>query len=74
MGLGIEALGVLVVAVLVVLGGHAVERRIELFGVRVHALVGLLEGQGDAATLEVMSMTLTEDLFADLDDLVRSST
>src|SRR5690606_38141454 len=51
----VEALGVLVVALLVVLGDHAVERgeaRVELGVVRVDALVGLLEAQRDAATVE----------------------
>src|SRR5690606_24876158 len=50
---------------------HAVERRVEVLGLRVHALVGLLEGQRDAATLEVDVDDLDEDLGAHLDDLLR---
>src|SRR5690606_4407411 len=51
--LGVEAVGVDVVALLVVGGGHAVERRVELVDVRGgRGLVGLLEGQRDPATLE----------------------
>src|SRR4051794_26756858 len=48
-GLRVEALRVLVVALFVVLGGHAVECRIEFGAVGVDALVGLLEREGDAA-------------------------
>src|SRR5699024_11529926 len=59
-GLGVEALGVLVVAVLVVLLRHAVESGVkELLGLGINALVRLLQRQRDAATLEV-----------DVDDLV----
>src|SRR6478736_3920630 len=70
----VEALRVLVVALLVVLGDHAVQRgeaRVELGVVRVDALVGLLEAQRDAATLEVDVDDLDEDLFADRHDLLR---
>ena len=49
-GLGVEALGEDVVALLVVAVGHAVLRRVELLGV---VLVGLLEAQRDPAPLEV---------------------
>src|SRR5919112_291438 len=49
-GLGVEAIGEDVVARLVVAVGHAVLRRIELFGV---VLVGLLEAQRDPSPLEV---------------------
>src|SRR5690606_8281190 len=51
--LGVEALGVGVVAVLVVLGSHAVERGVELVRAQVDTLVRLLERERDAATLEV---------------------
>src|SRR5690348_14702060 len=46
-GLGVEALGVDVVALLVVLGGHAVQRRVEVVPDRLadRALVRLLERQ-----------------------------
>src|SRR5699024_7238124 len=51
-GLGVEALGVLVVAVLVVLLRHAVESGVEeLLGLGIDALVRLLQRQRDAATL-----------------------
>src|SRR5690606_11928398 len=66
---GVEALGVDVVAVLVVLGRHAVLRGVEL-GVRAVPLVGLLERQRDAATLEVDVDDLDHDLGADLHDLL----
>src|SRR4051812_3561960 len=53
-GLGVEALGVLVVALGVVLGRHAVERRVELLvGERPATLVGLLQREADAAPVEV---------------------
>ena len=50
-GLRVEALGVLVVARLVVGGGHAVEGRVELVagGLADRALVGLLERQARSA-------------------------
>ena len=70
-GLRIEALGVDVVAVLVVRGGHAVERRVELVRLDVDALVGLLEGQRDAATVEVDVDDLDHDIVVDADDLLR---
>ena len=70
LGFGIEAFGVLVVALFVVLSGHAVERRIELFRVGINALVGLLQRQGDTTTLEVDVDDLDEDLVANLDDLL----
>ncbi len=69
-GLGVEALGVLVLAVLVVLGEHAVQCRVELGAVGVDRLVGLLERQRDATTLEVDVDDLDEDLFADGHDLL----
>src|SRR5690606_32212905 len=69
-GLGVEALRVLVLAVLVVLGEHAVQRRVELGAVGVDRLVGLLQRQRDAATLEVDVDDLDEDLFAHRDDLL----
>ena len=50
-GLGVEALGVLVVALLVVLGGHAVQRRVELAD-RDAAVVGLLQRQRDPAPVD----------------------
>src|SRR4051812_44357385 len=69
-GLGVEALGVLVVPLLVVLGSHAVERRVEL-GDRAALVVGLLQRQRDAATLEVDVDDLDEDVVTDVDDLLR---
>src|SRR5450759_3459342 len=69
-GLGVEALGVLVVAGLVVLGSHAVHRRVE-FGDRAAGVVGLLERERDAATLEVDVDDLDEDVVTDVDDLLR---
>src|SRR5690606_10047477 len=69
-GLGVEALRVLVLAVLVVLGEHAVQRRVELGAVGADRLVGLLERQRDATTLEVDGDDLDEDLFADGHDLL----
>src|SRR3954468_20495668 len=53
-GLRVEALGVDVVALVVVRRGHAVERRFELLDVRSgRVLVGLLERQRDPAPLQV---------------------
>src|SRR5690606_23884750 len=70
-GLGFETLAVLVVAVLVVLGRHAVQRRVEVLFVDADgALVGLLERQADPAPVEVDVDDLHEDLVADLDDLL----
>src|SRR5690606_5933177 len=69
-GLRVEALGVLVVPLLVVLGGHAVEGRVELLLVRRDALVGLLQREADPAAVEVDVDDLDEDLGADLDDLL----
>ncbi len=62
--------GELVVALLVVLREHAVERRVELGALGVDALVRLLERERDAATLEVDVDDLDEDLFADRHDLL----
>src|SRR5690349_13937753 len=69
----VEALGELVVALLVVLGDHAVERGeagVELGVVRVDALVRLLQRERDAATLEVDVDDLDEDLVTDRHDLL----
>src|SRR4029453_2175129 len=52
-GVGVGALGVEVVALGVVGGGHAVGGRVELLLVSDDALVGLLEGQRDAAAVQV---------------------
>src|SRR6478752_906624 len=68
--LGVEALGVLVLAALVVLGDHAVEGRVELGAEGVDRLVRLLERERDAATLEVDVDDLDEDLFTDRHDLL----
>src|SRR3712207_5231014 len=70
-GLRVEALGVDVVALLVVRGGHAVGGRVELLLVADDALVGLLEGQRDPATVQVDVDDLDQDLVADLHDLLR---
>src|SRR5688572_27325634 len=70
LSLDVEALGVLVLPVLVVLRDHAVEGRVELGAVGVDRLVRLLERERDAATLEVDVDDLDEDLFADRDDLL----
>src|SRR5690606_36145116 len=68
-GLRVEALRVLVVAVFVVLGNHAVHRRVELGLVRRDALVGLLQRQADAAPVQVDVDDLDEDLGAHLNNL-----
>src|SRR6478736_8591344 len=69
--LGVEALGVDVVALLVVGRGHAVERGVELLHVgRGRGVVGLLERQRDPATLEVDVDDLDHDVVVDLDDLL----
>src|SRR5690606_10040732 len=69
--LGVEALGVDVVALLVVGRGHAVERRVELLDVGGdHGLVVLLERQRDPAPLEADVDDLDPDLVVDLDDLL----
>src|SRR5580765_2068024 len=68
-GLGVEALGVLVVARLVVLGRHAVEGRVELLDLA-RRVVGLLERQRDPTTLEVDVDDLDEDVGPDGDDLL----
>ena len=70
-GVRVEAFGVLVVALLVVLGRHAVDGRIEVLGSRINGVVGLLEGQGDAATVEIDVNHLDEDFLARLDDGLR---
>ncbi|EGJ78183.1 putative 30S ribosomal protein S1 [Streptomyces sp. Tu6071] len=72
-GLGVEALGVDVVALVVVGRGHAVQGRVELDRGRVGAegLVGLLQREADAAALQVDVDDLDEDLVVDLDDLLR---
>ena len=62
---------VLVVALLVVLCRHAVQSRIEVLGSRINGVVGLLEGQGDAATVEIDVNHLDEDFLARLDDGLR---
>ena len=69
-GLRVEALGVLVVALLVVLGRHAVEAGVEVLGGGVDTLVGLLQRQGDATALQVDVDDLDEDLVADLGHLL----
>src|ERR1035437_2860815 len=69
-GLGVEAFGVLVVAGLVVLGSHAVHRRVEL-GDRAAGVVRLLERERDAATFEVDVDDLDEDVVTNVDDLLR---
>src|SRR5262249_14832360 len=71
--LGVEAIGVQVVALVVVGRGHAVERRVELVARRLggHALVGLLERQADPPPVQVDVDDLDEDLLAHLDDLLR---
>src|SRR5690625_231700 len=69
-GLGVEAFGVFVVTLLVVVGGHAVQRRIEVLGLRIHALVRLLERERDATTLQVNINDLDQHLFVNLHDLL----
>src|SRR6478609_7304219 len=69
-GLRVEALRVLVVALFVVLCGHAVESRIEFGAVGVDALVGLLEGERDTAALEVDVDDLDEQLIPYGDNLL----
>src|SRR6266568_3367206 len=72
-GLRVEALRVLVVALLVVGGRHAVQGRVEVVADRLAdgALVGLLERQADPAPVQVDVDDLDEDLVAHLDDLLR---
>src|SRR5262249_15166358 len=72
-GLRVEALRVLVVALLVVGGRHAVQGRVEVVadGLADGALVGLLERQADPAPVQVDVDDLDEDLVAHLDDLLR---
>ncbi len=65
--LGVEALGVLVVALVVVLRRHAVERGVEVLS---HGLVRLLQRQRDPATLQVDVDDLDEDVCTHLDDLL----
>src|SRR5690606_17915009 len=62
-GLGVEALGEDVVALLVVAVGHTVLRGVELLGV---VLVGLLEAQRDTAPVQVDVDDLDHDVVADL--------
>ena len=68
-GLRVEALREDVVALLVVGVSHAVLGRIELFGV---VLVCLLNGQGDATTLEIDVDDLDHNFLANGDNLVRN--
>ena len=67
-GLGVETFGEDVVALLVVGVGHAVLRRVELFGV---VLVGLLQRQGDPAALQVDVDDLHHGVFVGVDNLIR---
>src|SRR5450631_2281864 len=73
-GLGVEAVGVDVVSGFVVVGRHAVERRVEVAvgcaRVAAGVLVRLLQRQADPTTLEVDVDDLHEDLVADLHDLL----
>ena len=70
-GLRIEAVGTDVVAGLVERRGHAVQVRVELLaGHAVGRVIGLLERQRDAATLEVDVDDAHEDVVIDLDDLL----
>src|ERR1700729_3680210 len=71
--LRVEAVGVLVVALLVVGGRHAVQGRVEVVadGLADRALVGLLERQADPAPVQVDVDDLDEDLLAHLNDLLR---
>src|ERR687897_522412 len=73
LGVGVETVGVLVVAGVVVVGRHAVQRRVEMVGdVRGGvALVGLLKRQRDPPALQVDVDDLDHDVLADLDDLLR---
>src|SRR6201995_5413670 len=66
-GLGVEALGEDVVALLVVAVGHAVLGRVELLGV---VLVGLLQTQRDAATLQIDVDDLDHRVVTDGDPLI----
>src|SRR6266545_1102148 len=68
--LRVEAVGVDVVALVVVRRRHAVERRVEVLRHHVDALVGLLQRQRDPATLEVDVDDLDHDVVVDLDDLL----
>src|SRR5712691_2540802 len=70
--LGVEAVGVDVVALLVVGGRHAVEGRVEVLADRLadRALVGLLQRQADPAPVQVDVDDLDEDLVADLHHLL----
>src|SRR6201996_6409539 len=69
-GLRVETLGVLVVALLVVGGRHAIQGRVEVVadGLADRALVGLLERQADPAPGQVEVDDLYEDLVDPLDD------
>ncbi|CAB5019044.1 unannotated protein [freshwater metagenome] len=71
-GLGVEALRSDVAASLVVRGGHAVGVGVEVLarGLADGALVGLLQRQRDAATLEVDVDDLDHDVVVDLNDLL----
>src|SRR5690606_39048162 len=69
-GLRVEALRVDVVALVVVLGGHAVQRRVELLLVLDEGLVGLLERERDPATVQVDVDDLDHGVGTDLDDLL----
>src|SRR5215469_2371933 len=70
--LRVETLRVLVVALVVVGGGHAVQGRVEVVadGLADRALVGLLEREADAAPVQVDVDDLDEDLLAHLHDLL----
>src|SRR5512133_1366594 len=70
--LGIEALRIQVVALLVVRGGHAVKRRVEVVGRRIDALIRLLQRQRDATAVQIDVDDLDHDIVVDLDDLLRN--
>ena len=71
-GLGVEAVGVDVVALVVIGGRHAVQGRVEVVADRFpdRALVGLLEREADPAPVQVDVDDLDEDLVADLHHLL----
>src|SRR4029453_15053042 len=71
-GLRVEALRIEVVALFVVGRSHAIERRIEVVGGRVDALVRLLQRQRDPAALQVDVDDLDHHIVVDLDHLLRN--
>ena len=64
----IEAFWVLVVAFSIILSWHAVESRIEIFRIWINSFSSLLQGEGNATTIEIYVDNLHEYFFVSLNN------